>query len=293
MNYRHHYHAGNYADVMKHALLVRLVRHLQKKEKGFLYLDTHAGRGRYDLETASAGESLARKPEWPAGIGRLWSQRDVVSPETVNDYVDLIRDFDHKAGNLDALPRFYPGSPAIVRMLARAVDRLALCEMHLEEFSVLQTEFGGAPRISAHATDGYVSLRAMLPPPERRALVLLDPPFEAQDEFAQITAALAAGLKRLPGGVFAVWYPLTVRARVDEFLRGIHGLNPPPTVAVELLIAAESSALKMKGCGVVVVNPPWRFDTEAQTMMDYLADVLAQEPGGGARVEWIVPESAA
>jgi 23S rRNA (adenine2030-N6)-methyltransferase len=290
MNYRHHYHAGNYADVMKHALLVRLVRHLQKKEKGFLCLDTHAGRGRYDLETASAGEALARKPEWPDGIGRLWSQREGVLPETVSDYVELIRDFDRKAGNLDARPRFYPGSPAIVRMLARPVDRLALCEMHPEEFSALQTEFGRAGRISVHATDGYASLRGMLPPPERRALVLIDPPFESQDEFAQITAALTVGLKRFPSGVFAVWYPLTVRARVDEFLRGIYEIEPPPTVAVELLIAAESSALKMKGCGVVVINPPWQFDAEAQTMMNCLAEVLMQEPGGGARVEWIVPE---
>src|SRR5688572_14232460 len=235
MNYRHHYHAGNYADVMKHALLVRLVRHLQKKDKGFLYLDTHAGRGRYDLDTASTGESLVRKPEWPEGIGRLWPRRDAVWPEQVNEYVELVREFDRRSGNLGVEPRLYPGSPAIVRMLARSVDRLALCEMHPDEFSALQTEFGGAPRISVHATDGYVALRAMLPPPERRALVLIDPPFEAQDEFAQITAALAAGLKRFPSGVFAVWYPLTVRARVDEFLRGIHGLNPPPTVAVELL----------------------------------------------------------
>jgi 23S rRNA (adenine2030-N6)-methyltransferase len=130
----------------------------------------------------------------------------------------------------------------------------------------------------------------MLPPPERRALVLIDPPFEVQDEFAQITTALTAGLKRFPSGVFAVWYPLTVRARVDEFLRGIHELQPPPALAVELLIAAESSALKMKGCGVVVINPPWQFETEARTMMNCLAEVLAQEPGGGARVEWIVRE---
>lgn len=290
MNYRHHYHAGNYADVMKHALLVQLVRSLQKKEKGFLYLDTHAGRGRYDLQQAMAGESLARKPEWPEGIGRLWSEPDGALPAGVRDYLALIRDFDRGAGNLDPGPRFYPGSPLIVQRLARPVDRLALCEKHPEEFSALQNEFGWAGRISMHASDGYAALRSMLPPLERRALVLIDPPFEAQDEFAQITRSLAAGLKRLSSGVFAVWYPLTVRARVDEFLRGIHDLNPPPTLALELAIAGDASLLKMKGCGVVVINPPWRFEDDVGPTMAFLAKVLAQEPGGGARIEWIVRE---
>jgi 23S rRNA (adenine2030-N6)-methyltransferase len=291
MNYRHHYHAGNYADVMKHALLVQLVRSLQKKEKGFLYLDTHAGRGRYDLERASAGESLARKPEWPDGIGRLWSVADEAFPAGVREYVELVRDFDRSAGNLDLKPRFYPGSPLIVRRLARPVDRIALCEKHPEEFSALQTELGKRARISVSDYDGYSAIRASLPPPERRALVLIDPPFEAQDEFAQITASVAAGLQRFPGGVFAVWYPLTMRAKVDEFLRGIHDLNPPPTVAVEVTIAGEASRLKMKGCGVLVVNPPWQFEHEAAPTMTFLAEVLAQEPGGEARFEWIVRES--
>jgi 23S rRNA (adenine2030-N6)-methyltransferase len=293
MNYRHHYHAGNYADVMKHALLVQLVRGLQRKERGFLYLDTHAGRGRYDLAAAAAGESLARKPEWPDGIGRLWPPADAAHPAGVTDYLELIRAFDREAGNLEATPRFYPGSPLIVRRLARPVDRLALCEKHPEEFSALQTELGQSARTSLHESDGYAALRAMLPPPERRALILIDPPFEAQDEFAQMTAAIAAGLKRFPSGVFVAWYPLTVRARVDEFLHGIHDLNPPPTVAMELAIAGEFSALKMKGCGVVVINPPWQLEASAHPLLTYFADVLAQEPGGSARIEWIVRESTA
>ena len=132
MNYRHHFHAGNFADVMKHVLLVQLFRALQKKEKGLLYLDTHAGRGSYDLAAAAKGDSRAREPEWPDGIGRLWAQRDL--PPPLAEYVTLVRQFDHDRGNRDALPRFYPGSPGIARLLARAQDRLALCEKHPEEF---------------------------------------------------------------------------------------------------------------------------------------------------------------
>src|SRR3954464_9405613 len=126
MNYRHHFHAGNFADVMKHVLLVRLIRALQKKEKGFLYLDTHAGRGRYDLEAAAMGDTTARKPEWPDGIGRLWSRTD--TPDAVAGYLALVRDFDRQRGNLTAAPRYYPGSPWLARLLARPVDRLALWE---------------------------------------------------------------------------------------------------------------------------------------------------------------------
>lgn len=291
MNYRHHFHAGNFADVMKHALLVRLLRGLQKKEKGFLYLDTHAGRGRYDLSAAATGDSLARKPEWPDGIGRLWSGGDSTAmPSGVGEYLALVRQFDRDAGNLEGALRFYPGSPWIARLLARPVDRLALCEKHPAECGALRAEFARTAGVSVQELDGYVALRAMLPPPERRALVLIDPPFEAQGEFAGIGSALRQGLERLPGGVFAVWYPLTGRARVDEFFAAVQSLRPPPTVACELTIAGDRAPMKMKGCGLVVINPPWQFDREAAPILTFLAEALAQEPGGGARVEWVVPE---
>lgn len=290
MNYRHHFHAGNFADVMKHALLVRVLRALQKKDKGLLYLDTHAGRGRYDLEREAAGDTLARRPEWPEGIGRLWNA-SVALPAEISDYVALVRAFDQRAGNLEPTPRFYPGSPWVARWLARAADRLALCEKHAAECGALRTEFAGAPGVSVHETDGYTALRAMLPPPERRALVLIDPPFEAQDEFAQIVLALRHGLRRFPTGVFAIWYPLTGRARVDEFFNALRAANPPPTLAAELAIAGEQSAIKMRGCGLVLVNPPWQFEAEAARMLEFLAVALAQAPGGGASIDWLVCET--
>ena len=289
MNYRHRFHAGNFADVMKHALLVRLVRGMQQKEKGFLFLDTHAGRGRYDLAKASTGDALERQPEWPGGIGKLW-QTSLEPPSVLTEYLALVRDFDRRAGNLEPVPRFYPGSPWIGCLLARPVDRLALCEKHPAECAALRGEFGGVRRVSVHEVDGYGALRAMLPPPERRGLVLIDPPFEAQDEFAQISNALAAGMRRFPAGVYAIWYPLTTRARVADFLGGIAALQPRTALVIEVTIAPEDSLLKMKGCGIVVLNPPWLFEQDASSIVADLAIRLAQEPGGSSRVEWLVRE---
>jgi 23S rRNA (adenine2030-N6)-methyltransferase len=288
MNYRHHFHAGNFADVLKHVLLVRLLRALQKKEKGFLYLDTHAGRGAYDLTVAATGDTLARKPEWPEGIGRLWHRTDL--PETVADAVGVVREFDRERGNSDATVRFYPGSPRIAARLLRAQDRMALCEKHPDECHALRAEVAFVSRAAVQEIDGYVAIRAMLPPPERRALVLIDPPFEAQDEFAQVAAALGEGLRRMANGVFAVWYPLTERARLEEFFTALRALNPPPTLAAEVMVVGEASPLKVKGCGLLVVNPPWQFDQEAETAVRFLGEALAQAPGGGGRVEWVVRE---
>ena len=290
MNYRHQFHAGNFGDVMKHALLVRLVRALQKKERGFFYLDTHAGRGGYDLAAAATGDSLARKPEWPDGIGRLAERVDLLAD--MAEYFALACEFERDAVSNEHTPRFYPGSPWFARQLARPQDRLAFCEKHPEEFLALAAEFRGLARVAVHEMDGYAAVRAMLPPPERRALVLIDPPFEAQDEFAQIVAAVGDGLQRLAGGVFAVWYPLTARARVEEFFVALRTLPLPPTLAAELTIAGEGAAIKMKGCGLVVINPPWQFDREATAVLEFLGAALAQAPGGGGRVTWLVPEKS-
>jgi len=288
MNYRHHFHAGNFADVFKHTLLVQLVHGLQRKEKGFLFLDTHAGRGRYDLSVAARGDSLERKPEYPDGIGRLWNRAEL--PTALAEYVALVRAFDRASGNAEAEPRFYPGSPRLVAAVARGQDRLALCEKHPEEFGLLRDEFIFDHRSSVNQIDGYTGLRAMLPPLEKRALVLIDPPFEEQNEFAQIIDGVRAGLRRLPGGTFAVWYPLTERARVDAFFDALIALNPPPTFFAEVTIAGERAPMKMKGCGLAVVNPPWQLDREITPLLPLFADWLAQAPGGGARLRWLVPE---
>ena len=224
MNYRHSFHAGNYGDVFKHTLLVLLLRALQRKEKGFLYLDTHAGRGAYDLRAAPG--RVARRPEWPQGIGRLWGTADL--PPPLADYVALVRDFDRRAGAGGERPRLYPGSPWLAALVRRPQDRLALWEQQPGEARALRANLARRPRVAVTCGDGYRALRALLPPPERRALVLIDPPFEAPDEFDAILAALREGLQRLPGGVYAVWYPVTERARADAVHAALRNRTPAP-----------------------------------------------------------------
>jgi 23S rRNA (adenine2030-N6)-methyltransferase len=298
MNYRHRFHAGNFADVAKHALLVQLLRGLQRKEKGFLYLDTHAGCGSYDLRAAARGDSLARAPEHPAGIGRL-ADRDAPGTDPVSEYVALVRRFDRAARGAPPVGagadgagagiRFYPGSPALAHLLLRPQDRMALCEKHPEEFAALREQFGRARRVSLHGMDGYTAIRAMLPPPEKRALVLIDPPFEKRDEFARITEALAGGARRAPGATFAVWYPLTERVRADAFLDEIAAGGAAPAFAAELTVAGGDSPLRMRGCGVAVLNPPWRIDRVIAPMMRGLAASLAQGDGGAGGLRWLTP----
>ena len=288
MNYRHHYHAGNFADVLKHAVLVRLVRAMQRKERGFLYVDTHAGRGRYDLASAARGDTLERKPEWPEGIGRLWNRKGL--PEVLADYVELVKSYDQKLGNLEAAPRFYPGSPRLVRLLARPQDRLSLFEKQPDEAGALRAEFARTSGVGIQSADGYAGLRGQLPPPEKRALVLIDPPFEAQDEFVQVARTVADALKRLPAATIVVWYPLTERARVDAFFSDLAVLALPPTFALELTVVGPSHPMKMKGCGLVVINPPWQIDRELAPCFSWLTEMMAQDQGGRTELRWLVKE---
>jgi 23S rRNA (adenine2030-N6)-methyltransferase len=285
LNYRHAYHAGNFADVLKHALLVRLLRAMQKKEKGFVFVDTHAGPGRYDLHAAAQGESRTRTPEWPDGIGRLWDRTD--APAAVLDYIEVVRGFDRYCGNLTPGPRFYPGSPRIARLVARPQDRMDIWERHPEECAALREEFLGERRVSVHEADGYGAMRASLPPSERRALVLLDPPFEAQEEWSSITTSLGEGMARLPGGTIMVWYPLTGRARSDGFTDFLVA-KALPALSAELVVEPDSQG--MRGCGVAIINPPWLFDEEARSIVSYLGKVLYRGETAQGSVRWIVPK---
>lgn len=314
MNYRHQYHAGNFADVLKHAVLLHLLRAMQAKEKGFVYIDTHAGRGGYDLAAAGSGTSLARTPEWPDGIGRLLGRADL--PPELENYLAAVRAFDARVREKNAAdvaassapagaeregaqppaaldaPRFYPGSPRLAQGVLRAQDRAMLFERQPEEAAALAAEFAGLRRISVQAQDGYVGVRAALPPPERRALVLIDPPFESQDEWSNIAGALSEGLRRLPGGVFAVWYPLTARAKVDAFYRQVLAIPAlPPCYTAELVIGGEGSGLKLWGCGVLVLNPPWGSAAPLDALSRWLATVLGRAEGAAGGVHWLVRET--
>ena len=289
MNYRHHFHAGNYADVFKHVLLVQLIRAMQRKEKGFLYLDTHAGRGGYDLSLPSIlPEGRLRESEYPAGIGRIWDAPDL--PPMLNDYQALVRRFNDRHGATGPELKYYPGSPWVAKMLLRPQDRMALCELRPDDAEALDFEFARESRVTVHALDGYTGLKAMLPPPEKRALVLIDPSFESKDEFADILRGLGEVLRRLPGAVCAVWYPVTERARVDEFHRGLLGLSPPPVFYAELSVAGDGARLRMKGCGLLMINPPWKIDGVIRGVLPALVERLGADPGAAASSAWLEPE---
>jgi 23S rRNA (adenine2030-N6)-methyltransferase len=296
MNYRHQYHAGNYADVFKHVLMRLLLAGLMRKEKGFLYLDTHAGRGGYDLETTTVlPDGRKRDAEWPQGIGRLWHEPGL--PAALADYVAAVREYDRtKGGDGDEL-RHYPGSPEFARALLRPQDRSALCELREDDAEALDFACARAPRTTVQRMDGYTALRAMLPPPERRALVLIDPPFESTDEFADILRGLREGLKRFPSGVYAVWYPVTERARSERFLEKVQAVAAGaaaeriPALVAELQIAADSAPVRMKGCGLLVLNPPWRVESEFRAVLPELVRLLGVDAGAAGRVDWLVPEA--
>jgi 23S rRNA (adenine2030-N6)-methyltransferase len=288
MNYRHAFHAGNFADVVEHVLLGTLVRAMQRKDKPFLYLDTHAGRGRYDLAAAARGDSLARAPEWPEGIGRLWERTDLPAP--VAKYVDVVRAFNLRNGAGDGALRFYPGSPVFATEWLRAADRIVATEALGEECTALRSEIGWRQRTLVQMQDGYVALRAFLPPPERRVLVLIDPPFEAMDEFERVEEGLRDTVSRLAQAVVAVWYPLTVRSPSGGFVDAVQTARFAPTLNITFPVHVGEVPGRLNGCGLLILNPPWQIEYEIKPALDYLHEILAREPGARAGIEWIVPE---
>lgn len=278
MNYRHAYHAGNFADVHKHATLALVLEHLKRKDAPFLYADTHAGIGDYDLASVQAEKT----GEWKDGIGRVLAE--AAAPDELAPYLDAVRALNPEGG-----VRFYPGSPAVATALARPSDRLALCELHPEDAETLRRRFAADRRIGIHHRDGYEALKALLPPPERRGLVLIDPPFEVRDEFQRMRAGLTQAVKRWPTGVYALWYPIKNRAPIDRFHADLAMLGLPKTLVAELMIRRGDDPARLNGCGLVVVNPPWKLDESLAALMPWLAKVLAPEQGS-QRVEWLVGE---
>lgn len=286
MNYRHAFHAGNFADVLKHVVLRELIRAMQRKPKPFLFLDTHAGRGRYDLAQAETG---GRLPEWPDGIGRLWTAENLVEP--IADYVAAVRAFNRTCGSDEPAPRFYPGSPLLALDLMRPDDRCAYCEAQPDEAQLLERACAGRRKVRVHQGDGFGAPRAMLPPLERRALVLIDPPFEAADEMKKVAAAVEEGLRRLPAAVFAVWYPLSGRAATAPLFLPLREKRMAPTLTVELRVQSESAEVGLGGCGMAILNPPWQFDVILRPVVEQLAGLLALDDGARALLDWLVPES--
>lgn len=276
MNYRHAFHAGNFADVFKHAILLALLDALTAKDKPLCYFDTHAGRGRYALDD----EEATRTGEWRDGIGRLL---EGTAPPALHRYVDAIRAF-----NPDGTLRNYPGSPLLAAQVLRANDRLVLCETQQDEAAALRTLFRDDRRVQVHQRDGYAALNALLPPSEKRGLVLIDPPFEAQEgEFATIEAALRSAQARWPNGVYAVWYPIKTRRTIVPFHR--HMANGPfgKVLVAELLVHPDDSPLRLNGCGMLIANPPWKLDTTLAALLPAMRNALARSAGASESVRWL------
>lgn len=283
MNYRHAFHAGNFADVMKHCVLVALVEAMKRKQAPFCYLDTHAGAGRYRLTSTEA----TRTGEYLGGIARVVGAMRL--PAVAHVYANLVHAMN--ARSHDGALVEYPGSPLIAATLMRDHDRLALCELQEEELGELRAAFRGDRRVEIHQRDGYEALKALLPPKERRALVLIDPPFEAQEqEFDIIRKAIEPALARMASAVVAIWYPIKLRQMINPFHRWLRQSGLPKVLACELLLHPDNSALRLNGSGMVIINAPWQLDRTLEELMPALLGLLGQGRFGGQRVEWLTRE---
>lgn len=283
MNYRHAYHAGNFADVLKHSVLVGLIEALKQKQTPFCYIDTHAGRGRYDLH----GEEALKTREFADGVLRLLEASRL--PASLHVYLNLVRALNSSRAAHDIA--VYPGSPLLASLLLREGDRAQLCELQPQEAAALREVFRSDSRVAVHERDGYEALKALLPPKEKRGLVLIDPPFEAQDgEFRLIEAALAQARTRWPTGIYAIWYPIKLRQQLSGFHRWLRQSGFGKVLLAELLLHPDNSALRLNGTGMVIINPPWKFDRQLEELLPVLVQHLAQGRFGQQRVEWLVQE---
>jgi 23S rRNA (adenine2030-N6)-methyltransferase len=285
MNYRHGFHAGNFADVVKHATLARIVAHLCAKPAAFRVIDAHAGAGLYDL----AGTEANRTGEWHNGIERLL-QADLdasITPqarELLAPYLDAVAAF-----NSPGAVTVYPGSPMLLRAWLRRQDRLIACELEPAAAAALAENLAG-PRAKALAIDGWTALAAYVPPKERRGLVLIDPPFEAADDFARLPAALAEAQRKWATGIYLVWYPIKDRGGPDALARRLTRLGIAKILRAELTVSHPPDPSRLNGCGLIVVNPPWTLESELAILLPALSACLGQGQGG-FRLDWIARES--
>ena len=299
MNYRHAFHAGNFADVFKHALLARVLSYMVQKPAPLRFIDTHAGIGIYDL----SGEEASRTGEWRDGIGRL---DRVAAPA---DIADLLAPYLEAVGprGADGTWRTYPGSPGLAQWLLRPGDRLSLCELHPADASTLKARLGRDKRVQVLPIDGYAGLKALLPPPERRGLVLIDPPFESPDEFEIMLSAVLRATRTWSTGIFMLWYPLKNEAAVARFTEGLVTSGLKRVLQLHLTVAgpqsssgtarssisgkpAVSASVALAGAGLAIVNPPYTLKPEAERLLPWLAEQLQRQHSGAWSSRWLAGE---
>ncbi|MBX3708632.1 MAG: 23S rRNA (adenine(2030)-N(6))-methyltransferase RlmJ [Gammaproteobacteria bacterium] len=264
MNYRHSYHAGSFTDVVKHVILTALITSISRKDSSFCYIDTHAGTGYYDLFS----EFAKKTREYEGGIEKIIQQEN--PPPLVKDYLDCVHKINNQlTGAKFASLRYYPGSPMIARYLARPHDRIIACELQPQEYQALKTAFAGDKQVAVHHTDGFLGLKAFLPPRERRGIVLIDPPYENPDEFTRIARSLPTAIKRWSTGIYAIWYPIKEKNQVDRFYRILKETIALPIFSIELTIYPDLPN-HLNGCGMVIFNPPWQFDALIKKTLPWL-----------------------
>jgi 23S rRNA (adenine2030-N6)-methyltransferase len=280
MNYRHSYHAGNFADVFKHIILIALIQSLLRKDNGFCYLDTHAGAGYYDL----FAETAQRTKEFANGIEKIFHQKNL--PPLVKFYQACIQRLNNKLTDAKVSSlRYYPGSPMIMRHFLREQDRIILSELHPQECELLKKSFPNDPRIGIHLMDGYQALKAFLPPKEHRGLILIDPAYERPNEFTDLLTALFTAIKRFESGVYAIWYPIKDRASVTRFHKNLKAKIQRPILLAELNIFPENLPTHLNGCGMAIINPPWQVDKEIKEVLPWLCKTLSQHNEGSYSVK--------
>ncbi|MBY8275783.1 23S rRNA (adenine(2030)-N(6))-methyltransferase RlmJ [Vibrio fluvialis] len=278
LSYRHSFHAGNHADVVKHIVQSLILSALQQKDKPFVYHDTHSGVGRYDL----THEWSEKTGEYKQGIARLWQQTEV--PEDIHSYLDAI-----KALNDDGELRYYPGSPRVARAHLRSHDRMVLTELHPSDYPLLEQEFHRDRQVAIFKEDGFARLKASLPPKERRGLVLIDPPYELAKEYRDVVQAIAQSYKRWATGIYAIWYPVVNRCDIEDMIEGLQGLGIRKILQIELGVSPDTNERGMTASGMIVINPPWKLESQMQSILPFLKEAIAPATGH-YKVDWIVPE---
>ncbi|MBF7143710.1 MULTISPECIES: 23S rRNA (adenine(2030)-N(6))-methyltransferase RlmJ [Pseudomonas] len=278
MNYRHAFHAGNHADVFKHLVLSRLFALMTRKEQPLAYLDTHAGVGLYDLQ----GDQASRTGEYLEGIARLWQAE--APPELAADYLRIVRKLNPE-GEL----RYYPGSPELARRLARQQDSLQFNEKHPDDGLALKDNMKRDPRVAVHRGEGWHVPRALLPTPQKRAIVLIDPPFEQPDELKRCALAIKEAVARMRQTVVVVWYPIKDERGMRRFYQELTSTGAPKLLKAELFVHPADTDTRLNGSGLAIANPPWGLEEELNTLLPWLAQLLGQS-GGSWRVDWPIPE---
>jgi len=284
VNYHHEFHAGNFADVFKHAVLCRILHYLRGKHAAFRVIDTHAGAGLYDL----SGERAERGGEWQNGIGKVLAAQ---IPEAVAALLSPYLEVVHALNERKQL-RVYPGSPALARAWLRPQDRLIVCELEPKTAAALARNMQGDVRIKTLMIDGWTALNAYVPPKERRGVVLVDPPFEADNEFSHLAASLLAAHRKWATGIYALWYPIKSRGEPDALAKKLRRLGLAKVLRAELVVAPLGDPTRLGGAGMIVVNPPWTLENELCALLPALAGILGREGKGRFRLDWLAGQGS-